>query len=170
MKFSKRENKRDMVRLYDLDAKQITTIPAAELAPGMVCITLTGKTGKFWADASKINHGPHRHPPFSEEVKDILRIIQYALQEVYPLSLEEWEDGFRCDTDAEREISFWVNLSLTYLQETEDKQLPFEYKRDIFRVLVSCLSNPREKALLVTDLQVMSKQEAKELMTAFYGR
>src|SRR5437867_3265790 len=116
MKFWKRKEKREMVRVYDLDTGDITTIPAAELAPGMVSATIKGMEGQFWVEASKLNQGPYRHPPFSEEVRGMLRNIQQILQEVYPLTLEQWEDGFRRDTNAEREIAAWVYLSHIYSQ------------------------------------------------------
>src|SRR5690349_5054197 len=123
MKFWKRAEKREMVRVFDSDTGKITTIPAAELAPGMVRITVQGMEGEFWADASKLKQSPYRHPPFSEEVRDILRNIQQALEEVYPLSLEQWEDGFRRDTNAEREIAFWQHLSRVYSRLAADRPL-----------------------------------------------
>jgi hypothetical protein len=36
---------------------------------------------------SKLTPGPHQHPPFSEELRESLRQIQAAFQDVRPMTL-----------------------------------------------------------------------------------
>ena len=170
MNFWKRSEKRERVRVFDPDTKVVTMIPASELAPGMVRTRMSGQEGEFWVDASKLKPGAYRHPPFSEEVRGILGNIEETLREVYPLTLEQWEDGFRRDANAEREIAFWLHLSQVYSQTVGERPFSLKYKQDIFRVLVSCLNNPKDKVLTVVALQVMSRQEAEDVMGAFYGQ
>jgi hypothetical protein len=87
----------DRVRVFDFGTEQIITMPAAELAPGMVKARLEGIEGEVWIDSSHLKKNVFQHPPFDEEVRDHLHEIKSALNEVYPMSLEQWEDGFRRD-------------------------------------------------------------------------
>lgn len=57
----------EFVKVYDLASRTISTIPASELAAGMVRIQLNGSDEVLWADANQLNAaaGQHRHPPFT---------------------------------------------------------------------------------------------------------
>ena len=94
------------VQTYDLVTKKLASIPAAELAPGMIQAKVEG-VGLVWINSAqlKLDEGEYRHPPFSEEVRDILRQLKASLDEVIPRTVEQWEDGFRKDIHAEREIA-----------------------------------------------------------------
>lgn len=104
----------DRVQVYDIPAGTFSTMPARELAPGMVQVELEGIEGVCWVNPSHLQQSPYQHPPFDEETRDYLRQIKAALDEVYPQSLEQWEDGFRCDRDAEREIAIWLHIAEVY--------------------------------------------------------
>lgn len=96
--------------MYDFDTQTLSAIPAAELAPGMVRVRMNGVEGSVWVEAARLQKSPDRHPPFPEQGRDYLRQIKAALDEVYPLTLEAWEDGFRRDHNAEREIATWLHI------------------------------------------------------------
>jgi hypothetical protein len=168
MKFWKHKDERPLVQVVDLDTGQITQMPAAELAPGMIRVTFDDREGEYWVEAGKLNPSPYRHPPFDEPVRNRLRHLQETLQEVYPLPLEEWEDGFRRDANAEHEIAMWLYLAKTYRDVLDDRAVSLSYKQDLFHVLLSCLNNPREQILTVVDLQAMSRAEAEAVIRAFY--
>jgi hypothetical protein len=168
MRFKKRREARPFVRMLDLDTGKITSIPAAELAPGMIRVMLEGQEGEFWVDAGKAKASPYRHPPFDEHTRDYLRYLQETLSEVDPVTLEEWEDGFRRDIDWERELTMWLYLAQHYLRLTENRQRSLGYKMDIYQVLLSCLNNPREQILTVVHLQEMTRNEAEEIIRVFF--
>src|SRR5690242_11984238 len=55
------------IRILDLDTKKVTTIPASELAPGMIRVKYEGLEGEFFVEAAKLkSRAPLRHPPFGE--------------------------------------------------------------------------------------------------------
>jgi len=159
------------VSVYDFETQTFSTIPAAELAPGMVCVRIDGVEGDVWVDGAQLPLNSHQHPPFDEEIRDLLRQIQAALDEVYPMSLEGWEDGFRRDHSPEREIAYWLHLAQVYARLTApDDPLgaTFERRQDVFTILTRCGIAPRERVLTVTDLETLSREEAKRVVDAFF--
>ena len=86
------------VPVFDLKTKRLFTMPAVELALGMVQSNLQGIEGAVWVDSAVLKATPgHSHGLLPEEMPERLRKIKAALDEVRPMSLEQWEDGFRRD-------------------------------------------------------------------------
>src|SRR5687768_10453326 len=95
------------VRVFDFETKQLTTIPAAELAPGMVQARVQGIGTVYISAGQAVKLQGFRHPPMPEMRENFAK-IKASLDEVFPMSLEQWENGFRRDTNPEREIAFWL--------------------------------------------------------------
>jgi hypothetical protein len=167
--FWKKKTRRT-VRVYEPDTGSLSEIPEEELAPGMIQIRVDGIEGEVWADASQLRPSEYRHPPFTEKDRDYLRAIKQKLDEVYPLSLEEWEDGFRRDQNPEREIAIWLFVAERYAEQVEGRALDPAQKREIFRVLVSCTNSPRESVLSVTQLDALTQEEAQKVVDRFFYR
>lgn len=64
----------DYVRIYNPENQQITTIPAQELSLGMVEAQIEGIEGTVWVQASALKQNDYQHPPFSDEIKQYIRI------------------------------------------------------------------------------------------------
>lgn len=169
MKWFKRKAKQDAkwVNVMDAETHAVTRVPARELAPHMVECRMEGVEGTVWMDARELKQGEYQHPPFDEEVRECLREIQAAVEEFYPLSIEEWEDGFRRDKTPEREIALWLHLARTYRQLTTSRDLNAEQRRDYFGVLVTCLNSPPEHVLRVFSPNAISRGEAEEIIARF---
>src|SRR5688500_15185081 len=105
--------KQQTVLMYDFETKWLTAIPAAELAPGMLRLTVEGIAGDVWVDgkAALGAKAPLRHPPFPEEARAHLRRLRAVFHDVYPNTLGQWEDGFRRDADPDREIAIWLRIA-----------------------------------------------------------
>src|SRR5262245_15758994 len=116
-------NQQATVRVYDLETKTITTIPAQELAPGMVRAKVVGIEGEVFIEAAQMGETPYRQPPFSEGIRKRLEEIRNTFMEVRPLSLEEWEDGFRRDTKPAKEIGLWMWMGAAYKYFTKGRSL-----------------------------------------------
>jgi hypothetical protein len=153
----------DTVRVYDFATKQIMIIPAAELAPGMVCAQVEGIEGEVWIDAKGLKEGPFRHPPFGEEVRAHLRRLQDVLHDVYPITVEQWEEGFRRDADPEPEIATWLRIADVYEHFTEGHALDQEHKRDIFDVILACVNNGKDYVSQTTSPRTLSRARVREI-------
>ena len=163
-----KHNHSDFVNVVDMETHSVTRMPAHELTPHMVEVKMEGIEGTVWIDARELKQGDYKHPPCSEEIRDILREIKSSIDEVYCLSLEQWEDGFRRDTNAEREIALWVYLASIYRNLTASRDLSAEQRQDYFKILVTCLNSPREHVLKVCSPSAISVEEANDVIAQFY--
>jgi hypothetical protein len=143
-------------------------MPARELTRHMVQVKMEGIDDIVWADARQLKQSEHQQPPFSEEVRDILREIKSSIDEFYCLSVEEWEDGFRRDRHPEKEIALWLHLGRTYRSLTSSRDLSTEQRRDYFTLLLTCLNSSREHVLNVFSPTAISVEEANDVIDQFY--
>ena len=89
----------EMVPFFDVQSRKVVRIPAAELRPGVVQVRLAGQEELVWVMPSDLQAGEVRHPPFSEDMRKHIREIKSAFAEHHPLTMDEWEDGFRRDAN-----------------------------------------------------------------------
>ena len=144
-------------------------MPEAELAPGMIRIQLYPSNEIVWVNAADLKQGGYQHPPFSEDVRALLRTIKERLDEVYPHTMEFWEDGFRRDQNAEREIALWLHLSKIYSEFASETPRTMQEKKDAFRLLTGCSTATRETVLEIAKPVTLDATTIKRLIDAFYG-
>jgi hypothetical protein len=155
----------DTVRFYDSKTNCVSTIPARELAPGIILARVEGIEGEVFVEASQINSDrPLRHPPFDVEVRALLTTMWDALADVLHMTLEEWEHGFRKDTHPEREIAIWLNIVEAYQHFTAGRPLGLGQKKDIFAVIMNCFNVGVDIALLVTNCATLSKKRQRQIV------
>lgn len=165
---SQKSGNANLVRVHNGETGEFNWIPAAELAPGMILVNFQGQ-GEAWVHCSELEQGKeYYHPPFNESIRQILRHIKSALQAVRPLSLEEWEDGFRRDMHPEREIAICVHIAKVYRHLTEGRNFPLARRQDIFRIIMACATSSRDCAEYTIEPRVLSRREAQEVIRAFY--
>lgn len=152
------------VRVLDAATQQIITIPASELAPGMMRVHIEGVEGDVFVEAGTLETSAHRHPPFDEKTRAFLRQLQEALAEVHPRTVEQWEDGFRRDAHPDREMQFWAGVAACYCHFTEGKVHDSAVRQDIFRLVFVCLNNGPDKALATAPLTVLSRKRASQII------
>jgi hypothetical protein len=154
----------EMVRVHDPKTGNLTTIPAAELAPGMVRCQIVGIEGEVWMDGSTLNKGEILHPPFPEPARQAMRSLRETFIDVYPRTVEEWEDGFRRDQDFHEEIALWLFMQEVFLHFTADRVLDPEQKRHIFEVINACVTNGADYVLVTTNPRTISKSRIREMV------
>jgi hypothetical protein len=103
--FGGRRPSQEMVPFLDVESGRVVRIPASELRIGAVQVQLQGTREVVWALPQQLRPGNIKHPEFDEGIREYIRQIQAAFAEQRPLSLEEWEEGFRRDAHPEREIA-----------------------------------------------------------------
>jgi hypothetical protein len=101
---------------------------------------------------------PYFHPPFSGARRASVLYIERSLRDVYPKTLEEWEEGFRCDRYVDQELELWVRVSRCLNDLTRNGMNP-ERRRDAFKVLGACLNS--------TPATVFNRVAVRGLDTAF---
>lgn len=165
------ESKIEFLKVYDFKTKTVTTIPAAELSPGMLRIRFVGSDEIYWAKASEIGkvEGRYWHPPFSGELKEKIVFIQRALSDVYFNTLEYWEDGFRQDLHAKQEIDLWFRVAMLYSSFADTHCLTHEQKHEVFSVLGACLNGTRSTVFGTITLNSLPRVLAEELADDYFS-
>jgi hypothetical protein len=161
-----RPEKKVMVDVYDFETCQVRRVPKYCLGADDVRIQMEGKI--YWANRSQLKEGSLRHPPFEGERKQNIISIMNSLQEVWQMSYDEWEDGFRRDSHPDKEIVFWMRLADMYCEFSASKN-GIEEKKEIFSLLTACSRSEKDIVLQQITLNKLSTTEAKEIIDYFYG-
>ncbi len=167
--FGGRRPATEMVPFLDASGR-VLQIPLSELQPGMVQMRIKGREGLVWVRADHLKPGSEiRHPPFDEGARAYIRRIQEAFAEQHPLSFEEWEDGFRRDANPEEEIAIWSHAANVYRAFADNEVSP-ERRKDIYRVIVTCLTASPDTVWRVLKPEVLNRPEAEEVVKRVYGK
>ncbi len=156
------------VRIHDPATGKIHTIPAAELAPGMVEAEVKG-VGRVWINSAQVKGGrEHKHPPFEPRVRDLIeREIQKPLAEVWPKTLAQWEDNFRRDAEPEQEIGLWCRIAERFAEFSESEGLNQAQRQECFAIMLHCSTVPPEQILEVVTLKALTRERAQRAIAAY---
>jgi hypothetical protein len=159
------------VRIYDPETDTLTTIPARELAPGVIRAQLTGVEGDVWIEPTRWREPEYQHPPFPDDIrKNYLERFQATFADVYPRTVEEWEDGFRRDAHPNQEIAIWVCIANVFEHFTAGRDLSAEQRQDIFHTVLACANNGKDYVLFTTNPRTLSKKRVREIVDYFFAK
>ncbi len=161
----------EFVKVYDFATSETTTIPASELAAGMIRIHLNNRDEILWVDSSQLKdaQSSHRHPPFTCALREKILYIEQSLSDVYPKTYEAWEDGFRCDLDAEQEIDLWVRVSRCLTEFTERRSPTPDERQEAFGILGACLNSTPTTVFETVAVRLLDRAIAEKLADAFFS-
>jgi hypothetical protein len=159
----------EMVRVYDLETKEIATIPGRELGPDLCPITIQPDVGQVWVTKEQLlkfnREAPPRHPPYPPELRERLKELVETFHDVYPQTLEEWENGFRHDTHDLGEIALWLQMAEVFRRFTEGRDLDFDQRKDIFNTILTGASAGAE-AHFALNPRTLSEKRVKKILGA----
>ena len=157
-----------IVRVYDLVTKKVNSIPAAELAPGMVEVQVDG-VGRVWVNSAQVKSGhEYKHPAFEPGLRDFIqKEIQKPLAEVRPITLAQWEDGFRRDAEPEQEIGVWCRIADRFVEFSKSEGLNRAQKQECFNIMLHCSTVPAEQVLEVVTLNALTREQALRAIEAY---
>jgi hypothetical protein len=162
------ENMSKTVRVHDPVTGKIHTIPAAELAPGMVEAEVKN-VGRVWINSEAVKGGRvYKHPPFDSELRDFIeREIQKPLAEVWPKTLAQWEDNFWRDAEPEQEIGLWCRIADRFVEFSKSEGLNKAQMQECFAIMLHCSTVPPEQVLEVVTLKAMTREQAQRAIEAY---
>jgi hypothetical protein len=155
------------VEVIDVETGDVSLVPSEQIGPGMVRINYEGK--EYWADSAQLQQSEYQHEPFEGNVKARIESIMASLSDVYPLSYQEWEDGFRRDQNPINEIIIWeriVSVYQSYANQTQELAV----KSEIYSVVVTCSYSEPDQVLNQVSLKSLSDVKAKEIIRAYYQK
>ena len=159
----------ELVPFYDFASRKVIRIPKKELAPGCVLAKIAGigVEEAVWVAGDQLQPGPIQQPPFEEEVRKYIRQIQSAFAEHRPISVEEWEDGFRRDQNPESEIALWVHAAKVY-SEFSANESDAARRKHLYQLVVCCLTAPPASIRQVLPPGPLTEGEIDAVLRKFF--
>lgn len=77
---------------------------------------------------------PFRHETLPRALMAEIERIKQALDDVYPMSIQEWVDGFRKDMNPEKEVAWWLHVVTVFSAQAAG--LSIEERKRIFREVI----------------------------------
>jgi hypothetical protein len=155
----------NLVKIYDAKTKVVTTIPASELAPGMIRVNIEG-VGEVFIEAGAMTYAEEKKLPdgFAEMATAVYEIIGPELNG--RLDLKGWIEGFQTDAHPVTELTTWMTATVVYYEMTHKGEDTADVRRDVFNVCVSAMTNGRQ-ALEVVELLRLSKARAQAVLDRY---
>src|ERR1700691_2543289 len=114
-------------------------------------------------DPAKLKRSPIRHEELPLSLVARINYLRSTLHEVYPMSMEEWLDGFRRDANPESEVRWWERLTRWYRGYSDTRDLSAEQKKALFGVLFR-LGMGLDDQPLVADLAKLPECDMEEIL------
>jgi hypothetical protein len=169
---NKTMSNRAKVKIRNPKTLATAVIPAAELAPGMMAIERPGHGVAFESLAEMaplLGESPFQHPPFDAALRDRMAKLKAALDEIVPKTLEKWEEGFRKDTNMEREIQIWECIAEGYSKAVDLFKFTGPQRRECLAIILAVVNNGQH-ALETVQLDKLSKKQAEEVVMLFTSK
>jgi hypothetical protein len=167
----------EKVRVYDLETRRVTEIPACELAPDMILMTVRGGApdgtdlNGVWVSRRQFAALPFRgyqHPPLTEEKRQLMRRLSEAFDGVYTQTPEEWEDGFRHDENIDDQIGMWCRAADVFLRFA-GPTARLEVRKDVFNVVFACMHGDRRNVRYTVSVQSLTRMRIGQIVDAWFG-
>jgi len=158
----------ELVPYHDFATDKTILIPKAELCPGVVLVQIQGRAGPVYAKADQLKQGHYQHSQFEGPERAAIQSLVTDLADVYALSYEEWEDGFRRDENPARQIAGWVHLAAILKVMSEKFIFSPSEKKECFKVLVACFTGARETVRERSDPKLLSDDQITQAAQYFY--
>lgn len=160
-----KENKA-IVRLYDPTTRTIREIPSRELSSDCMLADIEG-IGEAYVEASKLKPGNTiRHQELPEELRKRIRDLYPIIRDVYESSLDKWEEGFKYDTNPDKEIASWERVAKTFQHFSEGETL--DQQKAIFEVALKCsVAASRDEVPLIISsesLQLLDRHRVEDIV------
>lgn len=158
--------------VLDLATGKLSSMPLLELNDKMRQVKVEG-VGKVWVKSSScLCAGPVLHPPLCDTLRQrIKECIMEPLVEVHPQTLDQWEDAFRRERNAEREIAVWLVISERFTAFVNAHQLSKAQRKEVFQLMLRCMSVPNQAAFWATvNPKTLTREQVKAVIAPFENK
>lgn len=115
---------------------------------------------------SSLKMGPIHHTSLSSTLLVRIKNIQRILKDVLSISLKETIENFQRDANPGEEVVIWERIVATYLDATQEKDLPIEKRREIFSILLGLSMEPLHEDT-IKRLKYTDQDEVERLKNLF---
>ena len=117
-------------------------------------------------DATDIKPSPIRHAAISDELDARIRKFAAVFAEVYPVTHQEWLDGFQRDTVPENEVAIWEHMASAYTGFLETNEVDAAARKEAFGLLL-VRSSTTDMESRYSELKVLTVDQAKSLIALY---
>jgi hypothetical protein len=110
--------------------------------------------------------GPILHKRLSPDLEERIRKLEPVLAEVYPISHQEWLEGFQRDLNPESEVKVFEAIASAYQGFLAKQALILPAKKEAYALLVTS-GGTMEETLARAKLRHLSRKEADELLRLY---
>jgi hypothetical protein len=97
-----------------------------------------------------------------------IRAFRSKLEEVHPLSMEEWLDGFQRDANPENEVAWWERLARCYEEYSGQKELDLQQRKAAFKLIFGLAMGLRAEDI-EADLEQLTPSALDEIASIMRG-
>jgi len=99
----------------------------------------------------------------------VARIVAFenVFADVYPVTHEQWLDGFKRDMDPEREVAVWEEIASALKTFTAGRPLSKEVRAEAFGLLLVRSSSGAEEALKQAKQRHLSLEESRKVVNLY---
>ena len=120
---------------------------------------------------NQLKPGPIRHEQLPITLLARIDYLRSTLEEVYPLSMAEWVDGFQRDAHPEREVLWWERLARCYVEYISRNELNPGQRKGAFNVIckIGLGASAGELAADLANLQTGALDDIQALIRSCAG-
>jgi hypothetical protein len=95
----------------------------------------------------ELRRAPIRHPELPESLVWRIRAIRAAIWNVYPLSIDQWIDGFKRDSHPSNEVERWEALATVFMEVSLKKGMNLANKKKLYKMLLSWICGENKETI-----------------------
>lgn len=118
-------------------------------------------------DPATLELGPIRHAELPPALIERVKALEPVFADVYPITHEQWLEGFQRDVHPEREIAIWEQIAIAFSQFTAGRNLSREVRREAFGLLLFRSGATADATLKQAKLKYLTREEARKLVNLY---
>ena len=113
-----------------------------------------------------VSAGPIRHEELPRELVSRIVRLQPIFSEVYPISRDEWLDGFQRDLNPEPEVRKWEHMAAAFSEFLASNELDERARKEVFSLLL-LRSTGDDIEPYLENLKSLSQEQARTVVALY---
>jgi hypothetical protein len=115
-------------------------------------------------DPRTLKPSPIRHEELAPTLVERIRAFESVFADVYPITHQQWVEGFQRDRNPEIEIAKWEHIAEAFAQFTSGGDLSMDARKEAFGLLLFRAGATAELTLGRAKLKYLTHEQARTLV------
>lgn len=156
------------VPFYDFATEKLVYIPKEELSGQAVWVKIEGWSHPVYVDGTELKASPFQHETLDEKTMEAIRVLERQLADVYPLTIDQWVDGFRRDRGPEGEVALWLHLANVLHRLSAQFAFSAAERKECFRLLLVCSNGERSTVRERSEIRLLTVEQIDLAIRWYY--